>query len=88
MLLSIVYDRLSYGQQNSFYQSRYDTSIYPLLRGHLFRQDIVSNSILFSFHIHDNTPALHGLLPVHSGAFSSFVGVRCAFIPDLATPVE
>ena len=75
MLLSIVYVRLPYGQQNNFYQYWYGTSIYPLPRGHLYRQDIVRNSILFSFHIHNNTPALHVLLTFYSLAFSSFLWV-------------
>ena len=74
MLLSIVYGRLPYGQQNNFYQSLYGISIYPLPRGHLYRQDIVSNSILFSFHINNNTPALHGFLTAHYLALSSFCG--------------
>ena len=73
MLLSIVYGRLPYGQQNNFYQSWYGTSIYPLPWGHIYRQDVVSNSVLFSFHIHNNIPALHGLLTVHYLSFSSFL---------------
>ena len=73
MLLSIVYGRLSYGQQGNFSQSLYDTPIYPSHWGHLSRQGIVKNPILFSFHINKNTPAFHGLLFVHSGAFAYFL---------------
>ena len=89
MLLSIVYGIFSYVQQINLSQSLYDTSIYPLHQGNFSHQGIVRNSIFFSFHIQKYTPTFHGLLLVQSGYFSSFfVGVRCAFIPDLAIPVE
>ena len=73
MLLSILYGRLPYGQQITFSLSLYDTSIYPLHQVHLSRQDIVNNSILFSFHIYNNNPALYGLLIVYSRDFFSFL---------------
>lgn len=77
MLLSTVYGRLSYGQQINFSQSLY--------WGHRFRQGIVSNSILFFFHIQNKTPALFSLLTVQSGPFYSFLWVRGVHLYPILT---